>query len=71
MAQGLLRTYLVILNELGYLPLCQSGGALLFHLLSKLCEHTSVVITTMDSVRQAVPAVMAFRYGLKAIQTRE
>ncbi|MBN3471487.1 ATP-binding protein [Pseudomonas savastanoi pv. phaseolicola] len=71
MAQGLLRTYLVILDELGYLPLCQSGGALLFHLLSKLYEHTSVVITTMDSVRQAVPAVMAFRYGLKAIQTRE
>ncbi|RMV22978.1 IstB-like ATP-binding protein [Pseudomonas savastanoi] len=61
----------MILYELGYLPLCQSGGALLFHLLSKLCEHTSVVITTMDSVRQAVPAVMAFRYGLKAIQTRE
>ncbi|KPX00371.1 IstB-like ATP-binding protein [Pseudomonas savastanoi pv. savastanoi] len=61
----------MILDELGYLPLCQSGGALLFHLLSKLCEHTSVVITTMDSVRQAVPAVMAFRYGLKAIQTRE
>ncbi|KPB34764.1 IstB-like ATP-binding protein [Pseudomonas syringae pv. maculicola] len=53
------------------MPLCQSGGALLFHLLSKLYEHTSVVITTMDSVRQAVPAVMAFRHGLRAIQTRE
>ena len=30
----------------GYLPFSPSGGALLFHLLSKLYEHTSVVITT-------------------------
>ena len=37
---------LVILDELGYLPFSQSGGALLFHLLSKLYEHTSVIITT-------------------------
>jgi DNA replication protein DnaC len=37
---------LVILDELGYLPLSQAGGALLFHLLSKLYEHTSVIITT-------------------------
>ena len=33
-------------QELGYLPFSQAGGALLFHLLSKLYEHTSVVITT-------------------------
>ena len=37
---------LVILDELGYLPFSQAGGALLFHLLSKLYEHTSLVITT-------------------------
>jgi IstB-like ATP binding protein len=37
---------LVILDELGYLPFCASGGALLFHLLSKLYERTSVIITT-------------------------
>ena len=37
---------LVILDELGYLPFSETGGALLFHLLSKLYEHTSVVITT-------------------------
>lgn len=37
---------LVILDELGYLPFTQAGGALLFHLLSKLYERTSVVITT-------------------------
>ena len=45
-AAALLRMDLVILDELGYLPFSQAGGALLFHLLSKLYEHTSVVITT-------------------------
>jgi len=45
-AASLLRMDLVILDELGYLPFSQAGGALLFHLLSKLYEHTSVVITT-------------------------
>jgi DNA replication protein DnaC len=45
-ALSLLRMDLVILDELGYLPFSQSGGALLFHLLSKLYEHTSVAITT-------------------------
>ena len=43
---SLLRVDLVILDELGYLPFSQAGGALLFHLLSKLYEHTSVIITT-------------------------
>ena len=37
---------LVILDDLGYLPFSQAGGALLFHLISKLYERTSVVITT-------------------------
>jgi len=37
---------MVILDELGYLPFSESGGALLFHLLSRLYERTSVVITT-------------------------
>ena len=45
-ALALLRIDLVILDELGYLPFSQTGGALLFHLLSKLYEHTSVIITT-------------------------
>jgi DNA replication protein DnaC len=45
-AQSLIRMDLVILDELGYLPFSQAGGALLFHLLSKLYEHTSVAITT-------------------------
>ena len=46
LAERLLRLDIVILDELGYLPFSPSGGALLFHLLSKLYEHTSVVITT-------------------------
>jgi DNA replication protein DnaC len=45
-ALSLLRMDLVILDELGYLPFSQVGGALLFHLLSRLYEHTSVMITT-------------------------
>jgi DNA replication protein DnaC len=46
MAERLLKLDMVILDELGYLPFSPSGGALLFHLLSKLYERTSVVITT-------------------------
>lgn len=45
-AHRLVYTDLVILDELGYLPFSQAGGALLFHLLSKLYERTSVMITT-------------------------
>ncbi len=45
-AASLLRMNLVILDELGDLPFSQAGGALLFHLLSRLYEHTGVVITT-------------------------
>lgn len=45
-AESLTRADLVILDELGYLPFSASGGALLFHLLSKLYERTSVVLTT-------------------------
>lgn len=46
LALSLMQMDLVILDELGYLPFSQVGGALLFHLLSKLYERTSVVITT-------------------------
>ncbi|EIY4700256.1 IS21-like element IS1326 family helper ATPase IstB [Escherichia coli] len=45
-ANRLLYADLVILDELGYLPFSQTGGALLFHLLSKLYEKTSVILTT-------------------------
>lgn len=46
LALSLMQVDLVILDELGYLPFSQAGGALLFHLLSKLYERTSVIITT-------------------------
>jgi len=46
LALTLLQVDLVILDELGYLPFSQAGGALLFHLLSRLYERTSVIITT-------------------------
>ena len=36
----------MILDELGYLPFSQKGGALLFHLISQLHEQTSLMITT-------------------------
>lgn len=45
-ANRLMHADMVILDELGYLPFSQTGGALLFHLISKLYERTSVVITT-------------------------
>jgi DNA replication protein DnaC len=45
-AGRLIHSDLIVLDELGYLPFSASGGALLFHLLSKLYERTSVAITT-------------------------
>ena len=45
-ADMLTRLDLTVLDELGYLPFAQSGGQLLFHLISRLYERTSIVITT-------------------------
>ena len=45
-ADGLGRVDLLVLDELGYLPFAQSGGQLLFHLISRLYERTSVIVTT-------------------------
>ena len=45
-ADYLTRIGFVILDELGYLPFAQSGGQLLFHLISRLYEQTSIVVTT-------------------------
>jgi DNA replication protein DnaC len=44
--QKLLRYDLIVIDELGNLPISQSGGQLLFHLISKLYENTSLLITT-------------------------
>jgi DNA replication protein DnaC len=46
LADHLCRMDLVVLDELGYLPFAQAGGQLLFHLVSRLYEQTSVVVTT-------------------------
>ena len=46
LADQLCRLDLIVLDELGYLPFARSGGQLLFHLISKLYEKTSVIITT-------------------------
>ena len=46
LAEHLVRHDLVILDELGYLPFSKNGGQFLFHLISKLYERTSLIITT-------------------------
>ncbi len=46
MADYLSRMDFIILDELGYLPFALSGGQLLFHLVSRLYEQTSVIVTT-------------------------
>jgi DNA replication protein DnaC len=45
-ADHLTRLDFVILDELGYLPFAQAGGQLLFHVISRLYERTSVIVTT-------------------------
>jgi len=49
--QGRLADYLTrldfaVLDELGYLPFAQTGGQLLFHLISRVYERTSIILTT-------------------------
>ncbi len=46
LAEHLARFDFLILDELGYLPFAQSGGQLLFHLISRLYEQTSILVTT-------------------------
>ena len=46
MADYLSRMDFIVLDELGYLPFAQSGGQLLFHLISRLYEQTSIIVTT-------------------------
>jgi len=46
LADHLTRLNFVILDELGYLPFAQAGGQLLFHLVSRLYERTSIIVTT-------------------------
>ncbi len=46
LAEYLCRKDFVVLDELGYLPFAHSGGQLLFHLISRPYEQTSVIVTT-------------------------
>jgi len=46
MAEYLTRMDFLVLDELGYLPFAQAGGQLLFHLISRLYEQSSVIVTT-------------------------
>jgi DNA replication protein DnaC len=46
LANRLMYVDAIVLDELGYLPFTQTGGALLFHLFSKLYERTSIIVTT-------------------------
>ena len=46
LADYLTRLDLIILDELGYLPFAQSGGQLLFHMISRLYERTSIIVIT-------------------------
>lgn len=36
----------LILDAVGYLPFAQTGGQLLFHLMGRLYERTSIIVTT-------------------------
>ena len=51
MADYLCRLDFVILDELGYLPFAQAGGQLLFHLVSRLYERTSIIVTKQNDHR--------------------
>lgn len=46
LAQRLVNLQVIVLDELGYLPLSSDGGALLFHTISKLYERVSLIVTT-------------------------
>ena len=45
-ADYLTRLDFVVLDELGYLPFAQAGGQLRFHLVSRIYERTSIIVTT-------------------------
>jgi hypothetical protein len=64
-ADHLCRLDFVILDELGYLPFAQTGGQLLFHLISRLAEMYVCGVSTRDAER-----VMA-EFGLKSLSSTQ
>jgi DNA replication protein DnaC len=51
LADHLTRMEFILLDELGYLPFAQSGGQRLFHLVSRLYERTSIIVTHQSRLR--------------------
>lgn len=46
LAKQMEKVDILVLDELGYLPLAKNSGQLIFHLLSKIHQKTSLIITT-------------------------
>ena len=70
-ADTLSRIDFVVLDELGYLPFAQSGGQLLFHLISRLYERQSLIDSSISldcggEARRAVPPAPSPARGVRA-----